>query len=310
MKVFKPSTWNKIEDVYLAENSFKFTLKELSEILGKSLPVISRRLHSLGIGKRKASGKLFTCLNPICGIKFYRSPSDEKKSKSGRHWCSNSCHSINRKLSNLPTKKEIEKDYSDKLSTNDLSKKYKISKGSVYNLFILYGLKGRNAKNALETFYQTEKGQETIDKRLSTIDKKYGTRVLSKSGFFKGGFRKDLGVGVRSEWEAVVLRWLNKKKIKWEYEPKRFDFNEIKRGTRSYLPDIYLPNLDIWIEIKGYLSKKDKTKIKRFKKYYPSEFSRLQVIVRKNGPTFKFFEEINVPTYKFYNDIEKEIKDS
>lgn len=304
-------TWSRIDDLFLIENSFRYTLDYLSKLLGKSSSTISKRLQELGIGKRETKkGKYFICSSPMCRGRTFRYTCEVKRNKSGNFWCSKSCKRISSTLSNLPSKDDLEKDYLGGLSTNDLSEKYKISKGTIYNLFQSYGIKGRDMKTALEVFYGTDKGQDAINSRLETIDKKYGTRVLSGSEFFKGGFRKDLGVSVRSEWEAVVLRWFNLKGIKWEYEPKRFIFEEIKFGTRSYLPDVYLPETDTWIEIKGYLSKKDKTKIKRFKKYYPKEFSKLKVIVRKRGDTLTYFEESNIPIYKIYDEVAKELEES
>lgn len=60
----------------------------------------------------------------------------------------------------------------------------------------------------------------------------------------------------------------------WEHEPQIFWFNEIKRGTRSYLPDFKVTLSDgshYWVEVKGYFDSKSLTKIKRFHKYYPGE---------------------------------------
>lgn len=60
----------------------------------------------------------------------------------------------------------------------------------------------------------------------------------------------------------------------WEYEPHTFWFLEIKRGCRSYTPDFEVTRLDgshFWIEVKGYMDSKSKTKLKRFAKYYPDE---------------------------------------
>jgi hypothetical protein len=64
----------------------------------------------------------------------------------------------------------------------------------------------------------------------------------------------------------------------WEHEPKTFWFEEIKRGTRSYLPDFKVTYWDgnhEWIEVKGYFDRKSLTKIKRFRKYYPQEILRI-----------------------------------
>jgi hypothetical protein len=81
----------------------------------------------------------------------------------------------------------------------------------------------------------------------------------------------------RSSWEvnyARYLTWLCSKGeiLSWEYEPDTFWFEEIRRGVRSYLPDFKVFNNDgthEYHEVKGYLDKKSKTKLKRMKKYYP-----------------------------------------
>jgi hypothetical protein len=82
-----------------------------------------------------------------------------------------------------------------------------------------------------------------------------------------------------SEWEAIFARYLDYAElceviVKWEKEPETFWFDGIKRGVRSYLPDfkVYEPGgTHWWAEVKGYYDAKTKTKLKRFKKYYPNE---------------------------------------
>jgi len=95
----------------------------------------------------------------------------------------------------------------------------------------------------------------------------------------RGGFRQDLGQAFRSGWEANMARYWNYIKVPWKYEPREFEFTNIKRGNRYYKPDFYLSKTDRWVEIKGYLSPSDKTKLKRFKKYYPEEAEKLQFII-------------------------------
>jgi hypothetical protein len=76
-----------------------------------------------------------------------------------------------------------------------------------------------------------------------------------------------------------MCRYWNYIEVNWKYEPKEFEFTTIKRGTRFYKPDFYLPKTDRWVEIKGYLSSGDKTKLRRFKKYYPDEAEKLQFVI-------------------------------
>lgn len=83
----------------------------------------------------------------------------------------------------------------------------------------------------------------------------------------------------RSDWEYKFALWLQGLKAKhviqnWEHEPETFWFNAIKRGVRSYTPDFKVVNPDgshYWVEVKGYMDAKSRTKLKRFRKYYPTE---------------------------------------
>ena len=64
----------------------------------------------------------------------------------------------------------------------------------------------------------------------------------------------------------------------WLHEPQTFWFEGVKRGCVTYLPDFKVINLDDtheWIEVKGFMDSKSKTKIRRFKKYYPKESLRV-----------------------------------
>lgn len=92
------------------------------------------------------------------------------------------------------------------------------------------------------------------------------------------GIREDLGIFFRSRWEANIARLLNKFNILWQYEPHRFKYPDNEDGILSYCPDFYLPDSDIWLEIKGWM---DETSIKRiamFKEYYPEEYKKLVIV--------------------------------
>jgi hypothetical protein len=96
-------------------------------------------------------------------------------------------------------------------------------------------------------------------------------------GAARGGKREDLNNRYfRSAWEANYARYLNLliktgQLTSWGFEERTFQF-PVKRGGRLYTPDFRLtfPNGRIeYHEIKGYMSPRDATKIKRLKKYYP-----------------------------------------
>jgi len=119
----------------------------------------------------------------------------------------------------------------------------------------------------------------------------------------KSGYRPDLGLNLRSNWEANFARILNAYKINFDFEPVVFSF-PIKKGTKGYTPDFYIEKSTEWVELKGYLDDKSKIKLKRFKRYYAEEFSKLTFIISKYSSEAKRFAfEIEVPSVVYYEDI-------
>lgn len=93
------------------------------------------------------------------------------------------------------------------------------------------------------------------------------------------GRREDLGgIFFRSQWEANVARYLNWLGLRWEYETKTFEF-PIRHGITRYTPDFWVPDLNEFWEVKGYLDAASKTKLKRMAKYHPDV--KLLVIGRR-----------------------------
>jgi predicted nuclease of restriction endonuclease-like RecB superfamily len=85
----------------------------------------------------------------------------------------------------------------------------------------------------------------------------YGRVTHSKGAYYKGIF-------MRSSWEIAYARYLTKRHIKWQYEPKTFNLGEM-----TYTPDFYLPRKNLYIEVKGWWRTDAKKKFKLFKKLYP-----------------------------------------
>lgn len=91
------------------------------------------------------------------------------------------------------------------------------------------------------------------------------------------GRREDLGIAVRSAWEANTCRYLNllvtQGQIQgWDYEPDVFYFRDVKRGPWSYCPDFRVTENDgrvVYYEVKGYETGADRSKQKRMREYYP-----------------------------------------
>lgn len=103
-----------------------------------------------------------------------------------------------------------------------------------------------------------------------------------RNGFTRcaGGRREDVGdMYFRSSWEANYARYLNWRKARgdlatWEYEPKTFTFDKIKRGTRSYTPDFlvcFMGGRHEWHEVKGWMDPASVTRLKRMAEFFPEE---------------------------------------
>ena len=103
-----------------------------------------------------------------------------------------------------------------------------------------------------------------------------------QKNFGKNAGWREIGgkhIYLKSRWEANYAYFLEWSKqvcliADWEYEPQTFWFEGIKRGCVSYKPDFKVQHLlgsHHWVEVKGYYDARSKTKIKRFKKYFPNE---------------------------------------
>jgi len=68
------------------------------------------------------------------------------------------------------------------------------------------------------------------------------------------------GIKYRSKWEVYVAKLLLYSDIRQVYEPKRFFLTK----TLSYLPDFYLPDYDVYLEVKGVLNNKDRILLEKF----------------------------------------------
>lgn len=154
----------------------------------------------------------------------------------------------------------------------------------------------------------TESEYEAYQKRLKGYapeEAKAGEAVGSVYQRTRSKKRADLGGRFfRSTWEANYARYLNLCGVRWEYEPRIFDFAQIRRGVVDYTPDFYLPDEDRWVEVKGWFSPRDKTKLRRFARFYPEEFKKLTVVIAKlEGKPYETAQALGVGRIESYRDI-------
>jgi hypothetical protein len=120
------------------------------------------------------------------------------------------------------------------------------------------------------------------------------------------GYRDDLpGIFFRSSWEPNYARYLNLLVklglvVEWAYEPETFWFSEIKRGVRSYKPDFRVlyknASAPVYVEVKGWMDSKSKTKISRFRKYYPQH--TLEIVGKREYLTIKNKWRASLPLWE------------
>ena len=81
----------------------------------------------------------------------------------------------------------------------------------------------------------------------------------------KGGHRDDIGIYVRSGWEANFARILNYVGKRWSYEPMSFVLSE----TLSYTPDFYVEDDDVYYELKGRMNERSTEQLRLMQCMHP-----------------------------------------
>jgi hypothetical protein len=141
-----------------------------------------------------------------------------------------------------------------------------------------------------------ERARKNISKLLA------GEKMYSRA---KRGRRSDLGnIFFRSSWEANYARVLNIEGKKWLYEPEQFVVKDVDSGVSIiYVPDFFLVDEKIYVEVKGWLDNDSKRKIKYFKNTFPDK-KLLMVIDAKNKKVVSWLKDNNID-YIDYNELKK-----
>jgi len=71
-------------------------------------------------------------------------------------------------------------------------------------------------------------------------------------------------IWLRSSYELAYAKYLDSINEPWMYEMQTFDL-----GDTTYTPDFFLPRLELFIEVKGYMRPEAQDKINKFLEQYP-----------------------------------------
>lgn len=128
--------------------------------------------------------------------------------------------------------------------------KLKIGKGAIGRI------KSKNERDKLSLSHMGSKNPN------------YG-KIFNKDGCGKGSYYNSPFqkiIWLRSSWEVAYAKYLDLKNIRWYYEWVTFDLE-----NTTYTPDFFIPEENMFVEIKGYMRKKTGEKIDCFRKKYPEK---------------------------------------
>jgi predicted nuclease of restriction endonuclease-like RecB superfamily len=70
-------------------------------------------------------------------------------------------------------------------------------------------------------------------------------------------------VSMDSTWEVACAKRLDELEVRWIRNPSiKLKYNTRGRRARNYIPDFYLPDYDVYIEVKGYWTEAARHKMK------------------------------------------------
>ena len=134
------------------------------------------------------------------------------------------------------------------------------------------------SKETRKKISETSKKQvwtETRRKNLSESMKRAVEKYPESYSSSNRGRTKQIiydGIKFQGQWELDFYKWTEKENLNAVRVTEGFPY--IWNGERTYFPDFYIESLDLYVEIKGYETDRDKAKWKQFPK-------KLRVIKKK-----------------------------
>lgn len=159
--------------------------------------------------------------------------------------------------------KNIQEDHDAGMTWSELTLKYKLSlyllsQAKKNNLFT-----SRNKSSSMKLAHDSGKYDYEIFKTAEFREKqrKFGG-LKDRAGRckkIKYANNKSVEFLLQGSWELKLAEFLNHRNIEWIKNTKYFRYC-FEGKIRKYYPDFYLPDLDLYIEVKGYEIPRDKVK--------------------------------------------------
>ena len=150
----------------------------------------------------------------------------------------------------------------------NLNRKY----GSVANQYIKAKQEGRTIPPRSEKFRKDASIKSSAirwtDEQKSTHSKRMRKAAVDNPDSYSSSNRgrtKQIiidNIKLQGQWEVDFYTWAKNNKL----NPQRPDlgFPYEYDGTRTYYPDFYIPSIDLYVEVKGYETDKDRAKWRDF----------------------------------------------
>lgn len=165
--------------------------------------------------------------------------------------------------------------YDKGLSYRDLHKKYGVTFNAISAAKARGDLQTRNAGDAQRLKIQLCGGQTpmSLEARKNASYRMSECNPGGKSDWYIVN-----NIKVQRTWERDFALWCNANNIIWERCKPLTYYIDNKR--RNYTPDFYLPEYDLYIEIKGYWWGNDRAKMKEVIGQYPNK--KIKIIENTN----------------------------
>lgn len=186
--------------------------------------------------KKKEEIKKFKVSCAKCNKEFEVEENEKNFPKKDKYFCSRSC--ANSRI--------FTKDIIDKIWTED--KKNKAKKKS----------------QKINKKYWTKERKKEQSLRMLDIVRKNPDSYSAKNVSGRTKIYEYKGTKVKGKWELLVAETLDFENIKWTNNIKPIPYYW-KKSWHLYFPDFYLLDHNIYIEVKGYKTKRDEAKWKVIK---------------------------------------------
>lgn len=148
-------------------------------------------------------------------------------------------------------------------NVRSLSRKYNLKRSTIDVIL-------KHANIILKSNKDTKKEYKDLGLCIGKNHPRYGKQSPKGSGRCQWYYYN--GKTYQGTWEFKVGLWFEQqnKKFYCHDNVKQFKY-ELNNTDKTYCPDFYLPDENVFIEVKGYFTKEDKQKIETIKKLYPNE---------------------------------------